>query len=592
MSKTASKKGWLENAFQGSFWDTKIKSANVRPKEMWLGYVAGPFGVMLLYSVVNSYYNQYLTDVMGFTAAKGAWIAGFMVAFPVVSKLLDAVTNVIMTRILDTTTCKQGKLRPWMIMSLPVIIVSVIMLFSVPEMDPIFQAIWVLISFNLFYSVGYTIWNMAYQLSAPLSTRNIQQRKNNAMAGQIVKNVGVGMISIIFPSIMTAVGSMMEDNYKQSYLVCMCLVCCVTVPLTFIQYFFTRERVTEERRKYYNAVSEDKTAKIKEASLMEQFKACLKSRYWIILVVVVLVYQVLNNIRDMSLIYYSGWVVSGNAYGEYAAIQAKFQMIAMSPMGPGLVMLLPLIKKYGRRNCIWVGSIFTMIGAATAFFNQGNAILIYAGTAVMSIGNLAFAYTFLSFIGDCIDHVEWKTGVRTEGATGGLVGFATCISAGLGQGIFNLGLMLTGYMAPEKIGETVEGIALYADQPVAAVDWINMAYQGSHLIIGIMAFVAFRFFFDLENKLPEISKDLQQKKIEECEAMGVEYIPPYELERREQEELRRVAEENRVKELKEYCQKRNLDFDKENQKYLDKVAAKEAKKAAKKAKKEAKKAKK
>jgi len=96
---------------------------------------------------------------------------------------------------------------------------------------------------------------------------------------------------------------------------------------------------------------------------------------------------------------------------------------------------------------------------------------------------------------------------------------------------------------------------------------------------------------DLENKLPEISKDLQQKKIEECEAMGVEYIPPYELERREQEELRRVAEENRVKELKEYCQKRNLDFDKENQKYLDKVAAKEAKKAAKKAKKEAKKAK-
>ena len=44
------------------------------------------------------------------------------------------------------------------------------------------------------------------------------------------------------------------------------------------------------------------------------------------------------------------------------------------------------------------------------------------------------------------------------------------------------------------------------------------------------------------------------------------------------------AEENRVKELKEYCQKKGLDFDTENQKYLDKKAKKDAKKAAKKAK--------
>ena len=44
------------------------------------------------------------------------------------------------------------------------------------------------------------------------------------------------------------------------------------------------------------------------------------------------------------------------------------------------------------------------------------------------------------------------------------------------------------------------------------------------------------------------------------------------------------AEENRVRELKEYCEKKGLDFDTENQKYLDKKAKKDAKKAAKKAK--------
>lgn len=100
-----------------------------------------------------------------------------------------------------------------------------------------------------------------------------------------------------------------------------------------------------------------------------------------------------------------------------------------------------------------------------------------------------------------------------------------------------------------------------------------------------MAFVVFAFFFDLENVMPKVSKELQDRRKAECEAQGIAYIPPYELERQEQEELRRIAEENRIAELKEYCAKKGLDFDTENQKHLDKVAKKAAKKAAKKDKK-------
>lgn len=583
MQKENVKSPLLANAFSGKFWDSRITSANVRPKEMWLGYVLGPFGVMMMYSVVNSYYNQYLTDIMGFTASKGAWIASFMVIFPVLTKIIDAITNVLMSKLIDSTSCKQGKVRPWIMMSAPVLVVSILMLFSVPVASPQVQAIWIFISYNLFYAVGYTMWNMAYQLSAPLSTRNSDQRKTNAMAGQMVKNMGVGAMSMFFPLIMTAVGNAMGENYRQSYLACMALVCCVTVPLTLIQYFFTRERVTEERRNQYSAMN-DGAAVIKEASFKDQIKACLKSKYWIMMILIMLIYQVLNNLRDVSQIYYSGWVVAGNAYGEYASIQAKFQMIAMSPMGPGMLLLIPIVKKYGRRKSIFVGSIFTIVGAVTAFLNAGSTLPIYGGTALLSIGNLAFVFTYLTFLGDAIDHVEWQSGIRCDGATGAFVGFATAISAGLGQGLFNLGLMLTGYMTPEKIGESAEGIALYADQPLAASSWINFSYQGSYVIIGLMAFIFFGFLFNLEDIMPKVTHELQERKRAECEAMGIEYIPSYELERRELEEQRAVAEASRIEELKAYCAKKGLDFDKENQKYLDKQAAKAAKKAAKKAK--------
>lgn len=112
MEVKAQKRGLLEDAFSGSFWNSRIKSANVRSSEMWLGYVFGPFGVMLMYSVVNSYYNHYLTDIIGFTASRGAWIAIFMVAFPVFTKVIDAVTNVLMSGLIDRTSCLRVNSAP------------------------------------------------------------------------------------------------------------------------------------------------------------------------------------------------------------------------------------------------------------------------------------------------------------------------------------------------------------------------------------------------------------------------------------------------------------------------------------------------
>lgn len=174
--------GLLAKAFQSSFWNTHITSANVGKKEPWLVYVIGPFGAMLLQSIVNSYFNQYLSDVLGFTSSLGLWVGSFMVLFPLFSKILDAITNVLMAKVLDMTVCRQGKLRLWLILSLPIMVISILMLFGIPFSDPVVIAIWIVVAYNLFYSVGYTMWYMSYELTAALSTRNFQQRKNRPWA--------------------------------------------------------------------------------------------------------------------------------------------------------------------------------------------------------------------------------------------------------------------------------------------------------------------------------------------------------------------------------------------------------------------------
>ena len=94
--------------------NSKIKSKNVTNKEKWLGYLLGPIGALLLNAVLASYLNVYYTDVLKLTSI---WGGLFLTLFPIISKIIDAITNVIMGYIIDRTKTKQGKARPWILLS-------------------------------------------------------------------------------------------------------------------------------------------------------------------------------------------------------------------------------------------------------------------------------------------------------------------------------------------------------------------------------------------------------------------------------------------------------------------------------------------
>ena len=91
-------------------------------------------------------------------------------------------------------------------------------------------------------------------------------------------------------------------------------------------------------------------------------------------ILLIMIYQILNALKSVSQVYYAGWVVHGNSYGNYAAIQAKFTMVAMAPMGPMLLVVVPMIKKFGRRKMIILGGIMAFVGATAAFFSAGDSL--------------------------------------------------------------------------------------------------------------------------------------------------------------------------------------------------------------------------
>lgn len=109
--------------------ESRIHSEYVKPAEKWLGYLIGPAGALLLNAVLATYLNVYYTDVLKLT---GLWGGAFLVVFPIVSKIIDAVTNVVMGYLIDRTHTKEGKARPWLLLSAPLLTITGILLFTVP----------------------------------------------------------------------------------------------------------------------------------------------------------------------------------------------------------------------------------------------------------------------------------------------------------------------------------------------------------------------------------------------------------------------------------------------------------------------------
>ena len=124
-----------------------IKSPEVTKKEKWLGYLLGPAGALLLNAVLATYLNVYYTDVLNLTPL---WGGLFLTIFPIVSKVIDAITNIMMGQVIDRTKTKEGKARPWLLLSAPLVAITGILLFTVPESSDTVKALWVMISYNLF----------------------------------------------------------------------------------------------------------------------------------------------------------------------------------------------------------------------------------------------------------------------------------------------------------------------------------------------------------------------------------------------------------------------------------------------------------
>ena len=558
--------------FNSPKFDSSVKSANTTGWEKWLGYFFGPMGPAILNVTIISYITVFYTDVLNMTGEghSALWL-GIFAAFPIVSKIIDAITNILMGQVIEKTRTRQGKARPWIFISAPLLSIACVLMFLIPQEQSVLQLCLVVLTYNVFFSFAYTIYNMSHTLMVPLSTTNVKQRDGLSL----FTNMGVNMIpgvlvSMLFPMMILPVIGV--DYHK--WMVTMIVIAAVALPFTVLEYFFTKERVTEA------AISAGEEQKV---SFKEQLKTCFSTQSWVLMILFMLAFNLMTNIQTVSLPYFCNWVLG--SYND-GVTQTILSAVGKFPLGFGVFLLWPLVKKYGKRPVMIIGFSIAAAAMLLCLFFPHSLPMMLVGSMIFSIGFLP-SYVASAVMADTLDYVEYDKRVRVDGLTASIYTIIMTVSVGLCQGLHNLGISLTGYVKPEVVNTLIDEAGketlVYNVQNVATQNFIAFEYIGIPMImLAIMALIM--VFLKVEDKLPMVHKELTARRRAECEARGEVYVSPEEKAAAEQAENERIAEENRIKELKEYCAKKDLKFEDEEAKYQAKLAEKQAK-AAKKAKK-------
>ena len=471
------------------FFASCVKTAEVKTSEKWLGYLIGPAGALLLNAVLATYLNVYYTDVLNLT---GVWGGLFLMIFPIVSKILDAITNIVMGYVIDRTKTKQGKARPWLLLSAPMLAITGILLFTVPTGNEAVQVIWIIVSYNLFYSIAYTIYNMSHNLMVPLSTRNTTERGGLSVFNQISTIMMSGiLVALVFPMVIMP----MLGVDKEKWIFTMSLLSILAFPLVLLEYYFTKERVTEETEE----------AEKNEISFLEQLKGILTDKYMLIIYGYFLVYTAGTCFKNLGLVYYCNYVLG--TYND-GITQTLVSVLGGIPMGIGIFAVWPLAKKFGKRNVTLWGFVLYAIGGAICWAFPTNMVIVLIGQFIKNMGGLPCAYVFMALFADVLDHMEWKKHVRYDGVAMSIYNTIAVAGVGICTGIFNMMLAASGYVAP-SLNEAGETIAVVQSQAVQ--NTITFSFVGLEVITAIILIVLL-VFLNVEKDIDKKQEEIQARR--------------------------------------------------------------------------------
>lgn len=275
-----------------------------------------------------------------------------------------------------------------------------------------------------------------------------------------------------------------EGYSKAIYSLSIILVLCL-----FVTFFYTRERVTPPANQQEN--------------IEEDLKDLIHNEPWVVLLVVGLVFNVYNNMKQgITVIYFTHYVHNQLMAGGYMTALMIASII-------GAAITSPLSKRFGKKN-LFIGAILVSgaINSLLAFCGPEATLSIFAIGSLSECAAAILPTLFFAMLGDAADYSEYTNGRRATGLVYSAGSFATKFGGGIAGALIGFVLGIYGY-------DGLNSVAIQGAIPgiIRLMSWIPalIAIVGAGLM----------YLYPLgQQEMDNITKTLsERRKASECKSI-------------------------------------------------------------------------
>ncbi len=235
--------------------------------------------------------------------------------------------------------------------------------------------------------------------------------------------------------------------------------------------------------------------KEQKTNLGKDLKDLIRNRPWIILLLIGLLFNVYNSIKQgITVIYFTHYL-------HNQLLAASYMVGLMLASIAGAMVTSPLGRRLGKQRLFIYALIFSgAVNALLVFCGPQHIVGIFTLGIISEFGAAIFPTLFFAMLGDAADYSEYKNGRRATGLVYSAGSFATKFGGGIAGAIIGLVLSAFSYdgMNELAIKGAIPGI-------VMLMSWIPT-------IIALIAAGVMAFYPLDQKKMDEISDELNNRR--------------------------------------------------------------------------------
>ncbi len=444
-------------------------------------YIFAAAGQGAIYAMVSSWLLRYYTDVVGLELA---FVTGLMWF----AKLLNAVADPVIGVIVDKTHTKHGKMRPYLEYMPFIVSLLSLLLFVDFGIKPMAWRC-------IVCGVVYVVWGISYSVvdvpfwGLPLALSNDgTQRDKLFSAAKLLNSLGGALPTIIVSLLIS------KDLLGLQYGIfwgAVGIILLSAIPFSMVY--------------HYSYEIPHTSVKYDKMSAGKQIKLICKNK--ILLLVVLCGFLGFGRyLIQAAYTYAASYVfISDSSFINNFSQVIGYALIGIG-MFPTMIMAPWLVKKFSYKIIIIASGIgaaaimtaFYFVEIATGYNFYWALLFLFLSGLPLGIFNIVVT----SIVGECVDYLEWKEGVRLEGMTSSMSTFIAKVGNAISAGSIPMILMITGYV------ENVE-------QSASVKNWILILISLLPAASMLLCVVPMLFYDFVGDKRAKALAELEERRASE-----------------------------------------------------------------------------